>query len=231
MEASEVYQVLASYKEAIDAILNRLDELDHMVESYHQQYDDRFHKIESTVNDEILGPAQRAFDKYDYDKRLGEFHGKYGSQLDSFNEQLRKIQGDDSFDLAADAFKNYEALGQENRPDMDSYVAELVKQLGQQLEAIREAINAPKDAVVEVEKTGTTAPVVEIESPETQGKEEKAGHSEPEKPAVRKLADEKGKPEPTADVEVSESEEVEDDPAEVEKLVEQYAKMAAKGQK
>lgn len=212
MDDTEIYNVLASYKEAIDTILERIDEIDKMVEEYHGQYDDRFHKIEDTLNNEILGPAKEAFDKYDYDQRFGEFHEKYGNQLDNFNDKFKTISGDENYDFSKEAFDEYNKI-EGDRPDEDSYVASLVKQAGETLDAIKKAMGADDSATVEVEKTSDKPAVVEIEDNKTQGKEEEAGHT-------------------SEDVEDEDELKIEDgvttDPESLEKLTKKYEKMFGK---
>lgn len=193
----ELVEVLAAYKDSIDLLLARVDEIDKMVESYHEQYDDRFHKIEDEINNEILGPAEEAFKRVDHDKRFGEFTSKYGERLGTFNDKLHAIEGPD-FDLTTKAFDDYNAI-EGDKPDEDKYIEELTKQIGDQLEAIKQAMGLGQEAVVEVEKKGDEPAKVEVESNEQQAKEEEAGHEEPKE-------------------EVEESEEVEDDPEEVKKF-------------
>src|SRR5574344_1246599 len=137
----ELVEVLAAYKDSIDLLLARVDEIDKMVESYHEQYDDRFHKIEDEINNEILGPAEEAFKRVDHDKRLGEF-----------NDKLHAREGPD-FDLTTKAFDDYNAI-EGDKPDEDKYIEELTKQIGDQLEAIKQAMGLGQEAVVEVEKKG-----------------------------------------------------------------------------
>src|SRR5574344_1658600 len=193
----EIVEVLSAYKDSIDLLLARIDEIDKMVESYHEQYDDRFHKIEDQINNDILGPAEEAFKRVDHDKRFGDFTSKYGAQLGAFNDKLHAIEGPD-FDLTTKAFDDYNAI-EGDKPDEDKYIEELTKQIGDQLEAIKQAMGLGQEAVVEDEKKGDEPAKVEVESNEQQAKEEEAGHEEPKE-------------------EVEESEEVEDDPEEVKKF-------------
>src|SRR5574344_992474 len=208
MDNSEVYQVLASYKEAIDTILERLDELDKMVEDYHSQYDDRFHKIEDTVNNDILKPAQDAFNKFDYDKRFGEFHDKY-----------KVIPGNEDYDMAKEAFDKYNGI-EGDKPDEDAYVAELVKQAGETLDAIKQAMGLDSNAVVEVEKNGDADATIEVEDKETQDKEEAAGHGDKVKEEIK---EDIKNPNEDGDIEISDD--AVTDPKALEALTKKYEKM------
>lgn len=219
MDNSEVYQVLASYKEAIDTILERLDELDKMVEDYHSQYDDRFHKIEDTVNNDILKPAQDAFNKFDYDRRFGEFHDKYGQQLDVFNDKFKVIPGNEDYDMAKEAFDEYNGI-EGDKPDEDAYVAELVKQAGETLDAIKQAMGLDSNAVVEVEKNGDADATIEVEDKETQDKEEAAGHGDEVKEEIK---EDIKNPNEDGDIEISDD--AVTDPKALEALTKKYEKM------
>ena len=208
-ELEQIRADLDKLVQAVDYVIKEQDRLDKMYEEGHAADDERFHKIESTLTDEILGPAQEAYNKYDYDKRFGEFHDKYGSQLDEFNDKFRAIPGNEDYDMAKEAFDKYNGI-EGDKPDEDAYVAGLVKQAGETLDAIKKAMGVDSNAVVEVEKKGDEPATVEVEDASTQDKEEEAGHGE----------------EASDDIEISE-EATEDDPEELKKLVEQYEKEVA----
>lgn len=208
-ELEQIRADLDKLVQAVDYVIKEQDRLDKMYEEGHAADDERFHKIESTLTDEILGPAQEAYNKYDYDKRFGEFHDKYGSQLDEFNDKFRAIPGNEDYDMSKEAFDKYNSM-EGDKPNEDAYVAELVKQAGETLDAIKKAMGVDSNAVVEVEKKGDEPATVEVEDASTQDKEEEAGHGE----------------EASDDIEISE-EATEDDQEELKKLVEQYEKEAA----
>lgn len=208
-ELEQIRADLDKLVQAVDYVIKEQDRLDKMYEEGHAADDERFHKIESTLTDEILGPAQEAYNKYDYDKRFGEFHDKYGSQLDEFNDKFRAIPGNEDYDMSKEAFDKYNSM-EGDKPNEDAYVAELVKQAGETLDAIKKAMGVDSNAVVEIEKNGNEPATVEVEDASTQDKEEEAGHGK----------------EASDDIEISE-EATEDDQEELKKLVEQYEKEAA----
>lgn len=152
-ELEQIRADLDKLVQAVDYVIKEQDRLDKMYEEGHAADDERFHKIESTLTDEILGPAQEAYNKYDYDKRFGEFHDKYGSQLDEFNDKFRAIPGNEDYDMSKEAFDKYNSM-EGDKPNEDAYVAELVKQAGETLDAIKKAMGVDSNAVVEVEKKG-----------------------------------------------------------------------------
>lgn len=212
MEDNELYEVLNSFKEAIDMIIVRQKELDEMYEEGHNQMDDRIHKLENILYDEILGPAKEMLDKDADDKAFGEFHDKYGEQFAPLSGFTKSIEGND-FDVERQAYDDYNGI-EGDKPDEDAYVAKLVENLKGQLDAIIEqAKNSGIDMsnkTVEIEKNGNEPATVEVEDASTQDKEEEAGHGE----------------EASDDIEISE-EATEDDQEELKKLVEQYEKEAA----
>lgn len=212
MEDNELYEVLNSFKEAIDMIIARQKELDEMYEEGHNQMDDRIHKLENILYDEILGPAKEMLDKDADDKAFGEFHDKYGEQFAPLSGFTKSIEGND-FDVERQAYDDYNGI-EGDKPDEDAYVAKLVENLKGQLDAIIEqAKNSGIDMsnkTVEIEKNGNEPATVEVEDASTQDKEEEAGHGE----------------EASDDIEISE-EATEDDQEELKKLVEQYEKEAA----
>jgi len=212
MEDNELYEILQSYKEALDMITQRQSELDKMYEEGHDQMDERIHKLEGILYDEILGPAKEAMDK----------DGKYGDKLDAYNDKLKPIEGDD-FDLSRKAYDDYNGI-EGDKPDQDAYIAELTASVDKQLEAIKKAMGLEgSDKTIEVEKNGSEPAKVEVEDKETQEKEEEAGHGKEAEEAAETV------PDGDEDEEVSISEEAtEDDPEEVKKLMKEYEKYMGK---
>ena len=122
----EINEVLTAVVDKIDMMQKRLDEIDKMVEDYHGQYDDRFHKLENTLYDEILAPAKEALDQYDDNEKFGAFTDKYGAQLSPYNDKLRPIEGKD-FDIMREAYDGFKDAGE--GADEDAYVASLIEQV------------------------------------------------------------------------------------------------------
>ena len=148
----EINEVLTAVVDKIDMMQKRLDEIDKMVEDYHGQYEDRFHKLENTLYDEILAPAKEALDQYDDNEKFGAFTDKYGAQLSPYNDKLRPIEGKD-FDIMRQAYDGFKDAGE--GADEDAYVASLIQQVEEQLEEIKKAMGIAAEPA-DVEK-----PVVE----------------------------------------------------------------------
>ncbi len=164
----ETYQVLGSYKEALDVILKRLDEIDKMVESYHSQYDDRFHKIENDLYENILGPAQEALQQATYDEGLGDFSGKYGDKLSAYNSKLAPLEGED-FDLTKKAYDGFnDAVKEGADVTSDQYVDALVQAVEGKLEGLKKSLGLPEDTAIAAVQDETGATQIVATTPEGQ---------------------------------------------------------------
>ena len=208
---SEIYDILNSYKEAIDLLLNRCDEL----VKANQAQEDRISKLESMIFDEILEPARLAMEADDKERRFNEFNEKYGEKLGAFDKILGAAEGNPEFSMARTAFDEYEKIP-EPRPESDVYVDGLIETVEEQIDSIKESLGIEPDAKVEItqDENGDTeikadGEVVASENTEETAKEE---GTEPT---------EEGK---QGELDFGEDEEEEDDPEEIKKLEEELAK-------
>src|SRR5574344_563959 len=145
----EINEVLTVVIEKIDMLQKRIDEVDKMYEDGRAQNDERFHKLENTLYDEILAPAKEALDQYDDNEKFGAFTDKYGAQLSPYNDKLRPIEGKD-FDIMRQAYDGFKDAGE--GADEDAYVASLIQQVEEQLEEIKKAMGiAAEPAATEPE--------------------------------------------------------------------------------
>lgn len=133
----EINEVLTVVIDKIDMLQKRIDEVDKMYEDGRAQNDERFHKLENTLYDEILAPAKEALDQYDDNEKFGAFTDKYGAQLSPYNDKLRPIEGKD-FDIMRQAYDGFKDAGE--GADEDAYVASLIQQVEEQLEEIKKAM-------------------------------------------------------------------------------------------
>lgn len=103
--------------------------------------------------EDFLGPAEENFKEWDHTTRLGEFKDKY---KDSITEELcnkcKEAEGDESFDLADKVFSDYDAMEGDKMPE-EEYVASVVASLTEQLNALKETLNA-EEVVVETKEDG-----------------------------------------------------------------------------
>ena len=145
----ELYEVLQAFKGALDFLINKVDEMDKMYEDYRDQSDERMHKLESTLYDEIINPTKAYIDETNKNARFEDFSSKYGDKLGAFNDSLSAIDGED-VDLTKSAFDKYDSLPEEDRPDEEAYVESIISEVGSQIDAIKKGLGLPEDAEVTV---------------------------------------------------------------------------------
>lgn len=208
----DIYEILNSYKEAIDVILGRCDEL----VNQNRALVERLNKLESIIFDEILEPARLALEADDKERRFGEWNEKYGERLGAYDKVLGAAEGNPEFSMARSAFDEYENIP-EPRPEEDVFVDGLIETVEEQIDSIKESLGIEPEAKVEItqDENGDTeikadGEVVASETEETTTEEEK-----PE-------GEEDGS---QGEFDFSEEEEVEDDPEEVKKFEEELEKL------
>ena len=208
MDEQKLNEILTSYRDAINALIERMDAQDEMVKAVVEKVDG----LDHLIFDEVINPAREAMDQSIYETGLNDFGNRYKDKLASYNEKLRPIEGED-FDIVKQAYDGYNSIEGE-KPDEAMYVDELIKVVDKQLEDIRTAIGAPADAEVTVSNEDGETKV------EVDGKEVSKGSVE-EKPV--ESADESVE----EAIEVSDSDEEETNPEELaalEKELLAYAK-------
>ena len=171
----ELYEVLQAFKGALDFLINKVDEMDKMYEDYRDQSDERMHKLESTLYDEIINPTKAYIDETNKNARFEDFSSKYGDKLGAFNDSLSAIDGED-VDLTKSAFDKYDSLPEEDRPDEEAYVDSIISEVGSQIDAIKKGLGLPEDAEVTVTQDGDGNTVVEADGEvvEAEGETEEA---------------------------------------------------------
>ena len=209
---NEIYDILNSYKEAIDVLLSRCDEL----VNANQALTDRVNKLEGILFDEILEPARLALEADDKERRFGEFSDKYGERLGAFDKVLGAAEGNPDFSMARNAFDEYEKLP-EPRPEQDVFVDGLIETVEGQIESIKESLGLAPDTEVEIkqDEEGNTEVVADGEVVASETEEVKPEGDGTETPAVE---GEQG------ELDFDGDEEEEDDPEEIKKLEEELAK-------
>ena len=145
----ELYEVLQAFKGALDFLINKVDEMDKMYEDYRDQSDERMHKLESTLYDEIINPTKAYIDETNKNARFEDFSSKYGDKLGAFNDSLSAIDGEE-VDLTKSAFDKYDSLPEEDRPDEEAYVDSIISEVGSQIDAIKKGLGLSEDAEVTV---------------------------------------------------------------------------------
>ena len=208
---NEIYDILNSYKEAIDLLLNRCDEL---VRTQTDQ-EERINKLNSMLFDEILEPARLAMEADDKERRFNEFNEKYGERLGAYDKVLGAAEGNPEFSMARTAFDEYENIP-EPRPEADTYVDGLIETVEEQIDSIKESLGIAPDTKTEItqDEDGNTEVKVDGDVVASEKTEETT---------------EEGTETPTEEGEQGEfdftEEEEEDDPEEVKKFEEELEKL------
>lgn len=147
----QLSEILTSYRDAINALIERMDAQDAMVKAAVEKIDG----LNSLIFDQVINPAKEAMDQSIYEKGLNDFSSKYADKFNGYNDKLKPIEGED-FDIVKQAYDGYNEIEGE-KPDEALYVDELLKVVDKQLDDIRAAIGAPQDAEITVtDKDGET---------------------------------------------------------------------------
>lgn len=160
MDEQKLNEILTSYRDAINALIERMDAQDEMVKAVVEKVDG----LNSLIFDEVINPAREAMNQSIYETGLNDFGDRYKDKLESYNEKLRPIEGED-FDIVKQAYDGYNSIEGE-KPDEAMYVDELIKVVDKQLDDIRSAIGAPADAEVAVKQDENGETVVEVDGKE-----------------------------------------------------------------
>ena len=207
MDEMQLNEILASYRDAINALIERADAQDGMIQAVREKAE----STERLIFDEVINPAKAEMEKQIYNAGLEDFANKYGEKLNGYNDKLRPIEGED-FDIMKQAYDGYNAIEGE-KPDEAMYVDELVKTVDKQLDDIRAAIGAPANAEVEVKQDEDGETTVEVDDQEIKDVSEDSKDSD--KTEVKE----------TEETEIKDSDE-ESDPEELAALEEELLKYA-----
>ena len=207
MDEMQLNEILASYRDAINALIERADAQDGMIQAVREKAEG----TERLIFDEVINPAKAEMEKQIYNAGLEDFSNKYGEKLNGYNDKLRPIEGED-FDIMKQAYDGYNSIEGE-KPDEAEYIDELVKVVDKQLDDIRAAIGAPANAEVEVKQDENGETTVEVDGQEVKEVSEDSENSD--KTEVKE----------TEETEIKDSDE-ESDPEELAALEEELLKYA-----
>lgn len=196
MDEQKLNEILTSYRDAINALIERMDAQDEMVKAVVE----KVNGLDHLIFDEVINPAREAMDQSIYETGLNDFGNRYKDKLASYNEKLRPIEGED-FDIVKQAYDGYNSIEGE-KPDEAMYVDELIKVVDKQLEDIRTAIGAPANAEVTVSnEDGETKVKVDGKEVSEKSVEEKPAESVKEATEVSDSDEEETNPEELAALE------------------------------
>lgn len=207
MDEMQLNEILASYRDAINALIERVDAQDGMIQAVREKAEG----TERLIFDEVINPAKAEMEKQIYNAGLEDFTNRYGEKLNGYNDKLRPIEGED-FDIMKQAYDGYNSIEGE-KPDEAMYVDELVKVVDKQLDDIRAAIGVPANAEVAVKQDEDGETTVEVDGQEV--KEVSEDSEDSDKTEVKE----------TEETEIKGSDE-ESDPEELAALEEELLKYA-----
>ena len=179
MDEMQLNEILASYRDAINALIERVDAQDGMIQAVREKAENTEHLI----FDEVINPAKAEMEQQIYNAGLEDFSNRYGEKLNGYNDKLRPIEGED-FDIMKQAYDGYNSIEGE-KPDEALFIDELFKIVDKQLDDIRAAIGAPADAEVSVTQDEDGETKVEVD-----GQEVNSDAAEPEVKDVEEKTEE-----------------------------------------
>lgn len=220
MNENEVFEVLNSYKEAIDVLISEIDAL----KAENSALNEKVDSLKDTLFDEILEPARLAMENREREDRFEEFNEKYGEKLGAYDPTIQSILNDKDYSLSRDVFDEYDALP-EPKPDEAGFVDSSIAKVEEQIEAIKENLGIASDADVEIKQDGETGDTEIVADGEVVAKEENGElvttdeeTEETSEKTEEPKADEDGQ------LELEGIEEVTDSPDEVKKFEEELEK-------
>ena len=154
MDEIQLKEILTSYRDAINALIERADAQD----------GEKAEGLEHLVFDEVINPAKEAMEQEVYNAGLEDFANRYGEKLGGYNDKLRAIEGED-FDIMKQAYDGYNSIEGE-KPDEELYIDELIKVVDAQIDDIRTKLGVSEDAEVAVKQDENGETTVEVDGEE-----------------------------------------------------------------
>ena len=126
---------LESLKTAIDALSAKVDQLSEKQNSF-----------EDKITNEVLNPANEAYEKSERDKRFNDFKGKYGDKLAPFENDVKALEGED-FDIYSSTF---DSMDGDDSINPDEFIDNVTSALKTKIEDIKSKLGIAPDAEVTV---------------------------------------------------------------------------------
>ena len=172
MNDNELYEILQSYKAALDALIDQNEAIKNEMAQMREQYTAEIDSLKKTLFEDILNPAQEAMNKAEYEKRFADFNDRYGERLAPLVNPAKALEGND-YDLTREVFDNYDKM--EEKPDEEAYVETAIEAISKQIEEVKQALGAEKvevksdedgDIKIEADGEDVTKEVLNGELPE-----------------------------------------------------------------
>lgn len=128
-------ELLNELKTAIDALSAKVDQLSEKQQSF-----------EDRITNEVINPANEAYEKSEKDKRFNNFKTKYGEKLAPYENDVKALEGDD-MDIYQSTF---DAMDGDDSIDPDSFIDSVTEALKTKIDEIKSKLGVAPDAEVTV---------------------------------------------------------------------------------
>lgn len=148
--------MMSEIKELINILVTKIDATE-----------SRVSEMENVVFNQLLAPISQAYEKADYDDRLGTFKETYNEKFAPIDAQVKAVEGED-FDIAKNTFDDYNAMPEPREMEEAEYVDAVVEKVVTQLEDIKEKLNnagIPAETVT----VETSSEGVEVQAKDEEG--------------------------------------------------------------
>ena len=105
-------------------------------------------EVKASIYDNLLNPIKEEFDHMQYEDALSDFRCKHAEKLEPFNEKLKALEKDDSFDIVKKAFDDFS--GRKDGMEEDVYVDKLASKIQEQLDDIAGIFGVKPEEIEEV---------------------------------------------------------------------------------
>lgn len=149
MNENEIYEILNSYKQALDVLLTKIEALEQTVIDNKADTDKRIKEVSDTMIEDLINPATEAREWAAKEERFDDFMTRNGEKFAPYESDVKLIEGE-NYDLPRKVFEAFEEMSDEEKPSEEEYVNSTIEKVIEQIDKIKEAFSAKK---VEVEST------------------------------------------------------------------------------
>lgn len=118
-----------------------------LVDSY-KHLGEEVAEIRAMIMDNLINPIKEEFDHMQYEDALSDFRCKHAEKLEPFNDKLKALEKDDSFDIVKKAFDDFS--GRKDGMEEDVYVDKLASKIQEQLDDIAGIFGVKPEEIEEV---------------------------------------------------------------------------------
>lgn len=166
MNENEIYEILNSYKQALDILLSRVEQLEQSVIDNKAELESKIKDVNDTLVEDVLNPASEARDWAAKEERFDGWLERNGEKFAPYADDYKLVEGEDK-DLARDMFDTYEGMEGEDKPTEEEYVDSTIENLVAQINKIKEAFGA-KDVEISTDENGEAEVKVDGEEVDTE---------------------------------------------------------------